>query len=240
MNDYPFIRHLEELRRRIILCLITVIIASLTVYPFVNKILFYLTKPLERVIFTRPVEAFIVYIKLAIFGGLILSIPLILYQTWAFAGPGLKPNERRYVLFLIPLALVLFLAGGVFAYLVIIPLGLKFLLGFGSAWLVPMITVGSYISFFCIMTLAFGCVFELPAVILLLSKLGLVTPQILRKNRKYVILAIFVTAAVITPPDVFTQIMIAVPLMLLYELGIYISYWACRDRIRANGNTGLK
>ena len=222
MKDYAFIQHLEELRRRIIYCLLFIVAAAFISYPFINKILFFLAKPLGKMVFIQPVEAFVTYIKLALFCALFISLPFIIYQIWAFISPGLKKNEKRYALLFAPLGFLLFIIGCAFAYFVIIPFGIKFLLGFQSAWLVPMITVSSYITFFCIMILIFGCVFQLPVVILLLGKLGLIDPITLRRNRKYVILVIFVIAAIITPPDVITQIMISLPLILLYEISILL------------------
>lgn len=218
------IQHLEELRKRIIYCILSIVAGAVIAYSFVEKLLFYISRPLGKLIFIQPIEAFVTYIKLSIFCGIFISFPIVLYQIWAFVGPGLKPNERRYVLLFAPLSLLLFLLGCAFSYFVIIPFGVKFLLGCGNSWLQPMITVNSYVSFFCIMVLIFGVVFELPVVILFLSKLGIVNPEMLRRNRRYAILIIFIVAAVLTPPDVFTQIMMAVPLLVLYELSIFISY----------------
>lgn len=223
MNN-DFIHHLEELRRRIIWCIVFVISASIFAYSFTEEFLSYIARPVGRLVFIQPQEAFLAYLKIAVFSGFLISLPLIIYHIWAFVCPGLKPEEKRYVLFFLPAVILFFCLGCVFAYFVMIPFCVKFLLSFSSNMLVPMISAGSYVSFFCVVILIFGFVFELPVVILLLSRIGIINPVLLRKNRKYVILAIFITAAVLTPPDVFSQIIMAMPLLILYELSIWISY----------------
>ncbi len=218
-----FVEHLEELRRRIIICLITLVVASVACYPLVGKLLPLLARPVGRLVFIQPLEAFVTYLKVTLICGFCLSLPLVLYQVWAFVVNGLRPEERRYLVYFVPLSLVLFILGAGFAYLVIVPYGLKFLLAFGGDYLQPMISVSRYISFLGMMLLAFGLAFELPVVILFLAKLGLVTPALLCRKRKYVLLAIFVFAAVLTPPDIFTQVMMALPLLFLYEISILLA-----------------
>lgn len=220
MSNFTFIQHLEELRRRIIYCILSIFIASIISYSFVPRLLSFLARPIGKLVFIQPVEAFLTYIKLAIFCGFFLSLPVIIYHIWAFIGPALKPNETRYVFRFAPFSILLFLVGCLFSYFVIIPFGIRFLMGFRSPWLEPMISVGSYVSFVCIMTIVFGLVFELPLVISFLSKLGIVNRRVLRQNRRYVILVIFIVSAILTPPDVFTQIIMAIPLLVLYELSI--------------------
>lgn len=224
-SNLTIIQHLDEFRKRIIYCIASILICSIVSYNYSGKILYHLARPVGKLVFVRPVEAFMAHIKIAIFCGIFLSFPVVLYEIWAFVCPGLKLNERRYIVYFIPLSLLLFLAGCSFSYFIIIPFSIKFFIGYGTSWLEPMITVSNYISFFCIMILIFGVVFELPVVMLFLAKLGIVNPRMLRKNRKYAILIIFIAAAVLTPtPDVFTQVMMAVPLLILYEISIFISY----------------
>jgi sec-independent protein translocase protein TatC len=218
-----FIEHLEELRIRIIWCVVTIVIASLISYSFVDKLICYLAKPIGKLVFIQPVEAFLAYIKLAIFCGLFVSFPVLLYHLLAFVTPGLKQNERKYVFLFIPFGVLLFVAGASFAYFVMLPFCMKFLTSFSTPWLEPMISIGSYMSFFCMVILIFGVVFELPVMILFLSNLGIVNPSMLRKNRKYVILVIFIVAAIFTPPDVFSQIIMAIPLWILFEISILLS-----------------
>lgn len=229
------IQHLEELRKRIFYSIISIIITSIVSYAFVEKLLYHLSKPVGNLVFIRPIEAFITHIKLALFCGVFISFPIIIYQIWAFVSPGLKKEERKHIRLFGPLSLLLFLLGSGFSYFVIVPLGIKFLIGYGTDWLRPMISVGSYMSFFCVMILVFGIVFELPVVILFLTKLRIVSPPALRKNRKYVILAIFICAAVLTPPDIFTQVMMAIPLIILYEFSIIISYICFNPKKSAGG-----
>lgn len=224
MTDSAFIQHLEELRRRIIWCIAFIIIVSFVSYSFVDKIIRYMAKPVGKLVFIEPAEAFLAHIKLAIFCGLFISFPVILYHILAFVVPGLEPKERRYIFLFIPLGIALFFFGAAFAFFVMVPFCIKFLAGYGTEWLQPMISVGSYVSFFCAIILIFGAVFEVPVVVLFLTKLGIVNPLMLRRNRKYAILAIFIIAAIFTPPDVFSQIVMAVPLLILYEIGIWISY----------------
>jgi len=218
-----FVQHLDELRKRIIICLLGIIAASIVSYFFVGKLIPYLAEPVGRLVFIQPLEAFITYLKIALICGFCLSLPLILYQVWAFICSGLTVRERRYIYLYAPLSLLLFLIGAIFAYKVIVPYGLKFLLSFGGPYIQPMISVSRYISFLGMMLLAFGVAFELPVVVMFLTKLGLVTPQFLRKKRKYVLLGIFILAALLTPPDIFTQLLMALPLILLYELSILLT-----------------
>lgn len=220
MKNYTFIQHLEEFRRRILYCLLSLVIFSAVSYAYAGKIIYFLAKPIGKLVFIQPTEAFVAYIKISIFCGFFLSLPVVIYNIWVFIGPGLLPKERHCVLLYAPLSILLFLTGCAFSCFVIIPFGVKFLTSYGSQWLAPMISVGSYITFVSVMIIVFGFVFELPVVISFLSRLGIVNRRMLRKNRRYAILIIFIVAAILTPPDVFTQFMMAVPLLILYELSI--------------------
>lgn len=219
-HGLTIIQHLEELRKRIIYCLFFLVITSVFSYSFVDRLLYLLAKPIGRLVFIQPVEAFVTYIKLSIFCGFFISFPFIIYHIRAFVNPGLTPKERHYVLTYLPFGVFVFFAGCIFSFFVVIPFGIKFLTKYGNQFLVPMISVGSYVSFVCIMVLLFGAIFELPLVISLLSRLGIVNRKALRRNRKYAILIIFIISAILTPPDVFSQLVMALPLMVLYELGI--------------------
>lgn len=223
------VEHLDELRRRIFVSIAVVILASVGSYSFVDKLLPYIVRPAGKLVFIQPLEAFVTHIKLAVLCGIIISLPVLLYQIWAFISTGLKQNERRYILFYGPVSFIFFLLGAVFAYTVIVPNGMKFLLGFASDYLQPMISVSKYISFMVVVVLSFGLVFELPIAILFLTKINLVNAKFLRKNRRIAIILIFIIAAILTPPDVFTQIMMAVPLMCLYEVSILLSYLVKKD-----------
>jgi sec-independent protein translocase protein TatC len=183
-----------------------------------------LIRPVGRVIFTAPTEAFFIRLKVAALAGAFLSLPVILWQIWRFVSVGLTPKERRYALSLLPFSLILFVAGGAFAFFAILPVGVRFLLSYQTETLVPMISIGAYTSFATAFVLAFGLVFQLPVVILLLARIGIVTPATLAAGRRYALLAIVVASAVLTPGgDIFSQLLMAVPTYLLYEVSIWIA-----------------
>ena len=215
--------HLEELRSRIIKSIISIILASGIVYSLIKKIIPHLARPAGRLVFIAPQEAFIANIKIAFIGGIFLASPLILYQIWRFISAGLEKNEIKYTLIFGPLSFVFFVSGALFGYFIIVPIGIKFLLGFATDFVTPMITISNYISFIGTLTLAFGVIFQLPIVSLFLTKIGIVTPYFLSSKRRHAIVFIFIFAAILTPPDVITQCLMAVPLLVLYELGIIFS-----------------
>jgi sec-independent protein translocase protein TatC len=162
-------------------------------------------------------------------------MPFILYQVWKYVGVALKKGERKYLIYFGPLSYVLFLIGAGFAFKGVLPLGIKFLLKFQKDNIAPLITLSNYIGFLGKMVTAFGLMFELPLVVLFLSKIGVVQPQTLKKGRKYAIVAIFVLAAFLTPPDVVSQIMLAIPVLAMYEISIWICVVVTRKRERALG-----
>jgi len=218
------IDHLEELRRRLVICVLTVLACSIFSYFYSDKILAILKRPFPHsLVFIAPQEAFVITLKIALFGGIIFALPMIIYHVWQFISSGLKKKEKRYLLFYSPFSLLLFLTGASFAYFLVVPVGLRFLLSFGGSSLEPMISISKYLSFITLMILAFGIVFELPLVLMFLVMIGIVSPQLLAKKRKVFIIAIFVLAAILTPPDVFTQILLALPLIILYEVSIWLA-----------------
>lgn len=222
--EMPFTAHLGELRGRLIRVLIAVAVGFGLCYAFSEQLLQLLWRPMGReLIFIAPTEAFFAHLKVAFLAGLVLAWPYICYQVWRFIAPGLYEHERRYTLPFVVGATFMFLLGGAFVYFLILPYGMAFLLGYGGTFLLPMISVGAYVSFSMRLFLAFGAMFELPLVIVLLAKLGLVTPQMLSKNRKYVIVLCFLVAAILTPPDVFTQLLMAFPLLALFEISILLA-----------------
>jgi len=222
-RSLTFTQHLGELRNRIIKSVVFILVATCLLYNFVDVILPALIKPVGRLVFIAPQKAFITNIKIAIWGGVFLSSPFVLYEIWKFISSGLMPNEKRYILIFGPLSFIFFILGAVFGYFVIVPIGMKFLLGFATDFVSPMITISRYISFIGGITFAFGVVFELPLVILFLTKTGFVTPQFLSEKRRHIVLLIFILAAFLTPPDIITQILMALPLLALYEIGIVFS-----------------
>jgi len=230
MNDadkIPFTAHLEELRDRLVKCFIAVGIGFVASYAFKEKLFQILMHPLvsvmksgDKLIFTNLPEAFFTYLKVAFLSGIMLAIPVILYQFWMFVVPGLYDKERRMLLPIVFLSSFFFLGGAMFGYFVVFPFGFSFFLGFATDTIQPLPSMKEYLSFSSKLLLAFGLVFELPLIITFLAKLGLVSVDFLKKNRKYAVLLFFVAAAILTPPDVITQIMMALPLMLLYEISI--------------------
>jgi len=219
------IEHLQELRRRLLWAVVALAAATAICYAFVDRLLSFLIRPVGRVIFVGVTEAFFVRLKLALLAGVFLSLPVLLYQVWAFVAVGLTPTERRYALWLLPPAFLLFVGGAVFALVLIVPVGVRFLLSYQvPGVLEPFISVGAYTSFLTVFLLAFGLVFELPVVLIFLAKLGLVTPAALAKGRRYALVIIFAAAAVLTPGgDVVSQLLLAVPTYLLYEASIWIA-----------------
>ncbi len=226
MIDRPMtiVEHLEELRTRLLISLAAFVVAMLFSFLFVEPILQLLIRPVGRVVFLAPTEAFFVRLRVAALSGAFLSLPLVLYQVWRFVGVGLTPTERRSTLSLLPFSLALFVGGAAFAFFAILPVGVRFLLGYQTESLVPMISVGAYTSFATAFVLAFGLVFQLPIVILFLARIGVVTPASLVAGRRYALLGIVVLSAFLTPGgDVFSQALMAIPTYLLYEASIWIA-----------------
>lgn len=228
----PFMDHLEDLRRCLIKCLVTVVVFSIGSYVFSKHVMSFLTAPYpQKLIFLSPAEGFMIQIKISFFAGLIVSLPFLFGFLWQFIAPGLYKRERTVTKVFILLTTLCFLTGAAFAYYLIIPVGLKFLLGFQTDSLVATITIEKYLSFVTVMILSFGIVFEMPILAYLLSYLELLTPQFMRKYRPHAIVLIFIVAAVITPTvDPFTQIMLGVPLTILYEISIIISGMVLRKK----------
>ncbi len=223
----PFTAHLEELRQRLLICFIAVGIGFVLSYGFKEKLFAILTRPLisvmqtgDKMIFTGLPEAFFTYLKVAFLSGIMLAAPVILYQFWMFVAPGLYHKEKRLLVPIVFLSSFFFIGGALFGYFIVFPFGFKFFLGFASQTIQALPSMREYLSFSAKLLLAFGLVFELPLVITFLAKLDLVSVEFLKKNRKYAILLFFVAAAIFTPPDVVTQIMMALPLMALYEVSI--------------------
>lgn len=221
----PFLAHLGELRKRIVVSLIALAVGFAATFSFSERIIDWLARPMQelgmKLAFLEPTEPFWVNMKVALVAGLFLVFPVILYEIWAFIAPGLLPHERKFALPFIIIGTLCFGLGAAFALMVIVPYAVKFLVTFKATNLVATISVNRYVDFAIKFTVAFGLVFELPLGITLGSRLGLVTPEFLARNRKYAILINFVIAAILTPtPDAFNQLLMAGPLILLYEVGI--------------------
>jgi sec-independent protein translocase protein TatC len=233
-DKLPFTDHLDELRHRLIISLVGVGLGFAVSYGFSQQLLLLLQRPMPtRLVFIAPTEAFFVNLKVAFYAGLFLSVPLLLFQVWKFVAPGLYEHERRYSFPFLIISTLLFLLGAIFAYVVILPIALHFLIAQGGELWQPNITLSNYLSFCMRLILAAGLVFEFPVLMYFLAKVGVVTPELLVKNRKYAVLVAFVIAAILTPPDVFSQVLLAVPLFLLFEVSIFVA-----KRVAAGRETG--
>ena len=226
-DKLPFTAHLEELRSRLITCFIAVGVGFVLSYGFKEELFKILLMPLlsvmksgEELIFTGLPEAFFTYLKVAFLSGLILSSPVIIYQFWMFVAPGLYNKERRTLIPIIILSSLFLIGGSLFGYFIVFPLGFQFFLGYSNETIHARLSIKEYLGLASKLLLAFGIVFELPIVITFLARLGIVSVDFLKKNRKYALLLFFIGAAMLTPPDVVTQIMMALPLMVLYEISI--------------------
>ncbi|MDI1471589.1 MAG: twin-arginine translocase subunit TatC [Thermodesulfovibrio sp.] len=253
------IEHLSELRKRIVVCLVALLIAFLITFSFSEYIFKLLLFPLNyspqlslkeglvfvpdqklqntKLVFLGPAEAFWMNMKIALVSGFILIIPIVFYQLWKFISPGLYQHEKKYIIPFVLSASGLFLVGVTFCYLIVLPFAMSFLLNYKVGdFLMPMLSVGLYIDFLLKFLLAFGFVFELPILIVITTRMGLITPQTLKKYRKLAVILAFVVAAIITPtPDAFNQTLMAVPMIILYEFGIWVSIILNKKKGQDNG-----
>ena len=225
-----FLSHLEEFRRRLIFCVGVFLILAGVCYFFSKPLLDLLIAPLRDyqeidLYFVKPYEAFLTRIKVAALSGLVLAIPVFFSQMWLFVSPGLYAQEKKIAFPLILVSAILFFTGAFFAYRIVVPLSLNFLLSFQTDTLKPLLGVSPYFSFLLGMVLAFGLVFDFPVILLGLIRLGTVNTQMLKKARKLVIILIFITAAILTPPDPVSQALLALPLILLFEISIVVGRW---------------
>lgn len=226
-----FLEHLEEFRKRVVIAALALMVGFLASWAYAPEIFKLLERPVlqflapgDKLAFTRLTAPFFLYMKVAFFSGIFLSSPVILWQLWLFLAPGLYPREKRYAAPFIIFATLFFLAGGYFGYEVVFPMACKFFVEMGQDFK-QVITIEDYFSFASKMILGMGLVFETPILIFFLARLGIVTPAFLLQKFKYALVIIFIIAAIITPtPDVVTQAALAVPMILLYLLGIGISY----------------
>jgi len=222
--------HLIELRKRIIFSVAFLVVMFFVCFNFHEQIFALVMRPINgimpnegKMIFTHPAESFFVAIKVAFFAAFVISIPVILYEIWAFVAPGLYENEKKYVVPFVVAASFMFLLGAAFCYFLVVPIAFNFLLNFGGQDLVAMPKISEFIGFFIKLIIAFGISFELPVVTFFLALMGIVTAKGMAGFFRYAIVGIFVFAAIMTPPDILSQILLAVPLILLYGLSIIIA-----------------
>ncbi|MBP2639770.1 MAG: Sec-independent protein translocase, TatC subunit [Firmicutes bacterium] len=221
--------HLQELRKRLIIMIIAVAVGSTACYFYSAELVHFITAPAGKLYYMNPAEAFFSYLKVSFFAGFLLALPVVLYQVWAFIVPALTLKERTATTILVPTSVLLFFVGLIFSYYLVLPAGIKFFMGFATDDLQPMFSLGQYLSFVISFLVPFGFIFELPLFILVLAKIGIISSKMLVAKRKIVLVMTFVIGAVISPtPDVFSQTMIAVPMLVLYEISILIVKYLLR------------
>jgi sec-independent protein translocase protein TatC len=231
-HELPFLAHLIELRERLLRAVIAVGLLFLAGIPFANRIYAVLAQPLlekmpagTKMIAIEVASPFLTPLKLTFFAALIVAMPYVLYQAWAFVAPGLYRHERRLAVPLLVSAVGLFYTGCAFAYFLVLPAVFGFLQAVAPVGVAVMTDISQYLDFVLLLFLAFGLCFEVPVAVVILVLLGWVTTAQLREARSYVIVGAFVIAAVLTPPDVVSQLLLAIPMCILYEIGILAARW---------------
>ncbi len=227
-----FIAHLIELRKRLVRAIIVLLLAFICLFPFSSRLYALLAQPLlaklpkgGQMIATDVTTPFFVPLKVALMAAFLIALPFILYQIWRFVAPGLYTNEKRLVVPLIFASTLLFFCGMAFAYFVVFPVVFGFITASAPVGVAVMTDIDKYLSFVLTMFMAFGVTFQVPVAVVLLVRMGVVSVAKLREIRPYIVVASFVVGAIFTPPDVVSQLMLAVPLWLLYEAGILVASW---------------
>ncbi len=236
-----FLSHLIELRDRLLRIVVGVVVTFVCLFPFANKIYTLLAEPMlaklpagGQMIATAVTTPFFVPMKVAMLAAVVISMPHTLYQVWAFIAPGLYQHEKRFAAPMVILGTLLFLSGMAFAYFLVFPVVFGFITATAPEGVAVMTDIGNYLDFVMTLFLAFGIAFEVPVAVVLLVKLGMISVATLKEIRSYVIVGAFVIGAIFTPPDVVSQVMLAVPLWLLYEAGILVAGVMARDRTNPN------
>jgi len=251
-SKLPLTEHLGELRKRILISFVSLLAVFVIVFNFSENIFEILQLPLKlelRLDLTKPylhikekipppflmsaiAEVFWMHIKISFIASFIISLPLLFYQFWCFISPGLLSKEKKYLLPFMLMATVLFLTGVFFCFFVVLPFAVTFFLNYKTSDFVVLLKIGDYIDFCLKFIMGFGVVFELPLAIILLARFGIVSPKTLAKHRKYAVLFAFVAAGILTPtPDAFNQILMAVPIIILYEIGIMMARIIYRKKV---------
>jgi sec-independent protein translocase protein TatC len=227
--EMTFLEHLEEMRWRIVYALIGIVIGTIVAWIFIDILVeSILLRPARTAELNlqnlRPFGQLFLYFQVALIGGLVISIPNVFYQAWKFIAPALKENEKKYIVWIVVFSSVCFLSGIVFAYYVMLPLTLKFAVQFGTTEIENNFAINEYFSIIISVMLGAAIVFELPMLSFFLSKIGIVTPRLMRKFRRHSIVTILILAAILTPgADPVAQVLLAIPLVLLYEISIFVS-----------------
>ena len=220
--------HLEELRSRLIKSVLAVVVGSCVSYFFLDEITKFLTAPVGKLYYMQPGEAFFTYLKIDIVTGFLIALPIIFFHAWQFFLPALTKGERAVLGVLVPASVILFFVGMAFSFFLILPTALRFFMGFSTEDLQTMFSFKNYFDFVIMFVLPFGFVFELPLMIIVLGKIGILTSEFLGKYRRIVFFLSFVVGALVTTPDVITQVAVAIPIMLLYEVGYLVVKYILR------------
>lgn len=236
--NLPLMEHLKALRKVLIISAYAIALGSMIGWFVSDYVFAYLAAPIAplqeiQFITTTPLEPILVKLKVSIVTGFILMLPVLMWQIWSFILPALKQNERKYLYIIVPSSVLLFLGGAALCFFVVMPIGISFLMFVGSEAVesTPFLTKTSYLSFVLAFIMSFGLVFQLPIVLLMLIRIGMLTPQTLAKKRRWAVLASVITAVIVSPtPDLFTQLLMAGPMYLLYELSIWLGYLVVRRR----------
>jgi sec-independent protein translocase protein TatC len=233
-----FLEHLDELRQRLIKALLAVLVGFVIAMVFINPIFDFVMAPLQailpsggRLIYTEPTEAFMLYMKMGALVGLMLALPVVLWQVWAFIAPGLYAHEKRFAIPFVMMSTIFFVGGALFSHYVVFPAMWRFFASFSTDTVVFAPRIEPVFSLYVRMALGMGAVFEMPTLIMFLARVGLVTPRFLIRHTKYAILIIFVVAAIVTPsPDVVSQFLLALPMIVLYAFSILVA-WVFQKRV---------
>jgi len=235
----PLLSHLEVLRKLIMVSVIAILVTSVVAFTYIDTFLFIILKPANdlhlKLVYTGVTEGIFFKLHIALVFGTMAASPILLWQFWRFLVPAMYPNERRYIARLVPISIVLFLGGVVSAYFTVLPFLLEFLIKYSSEF-TALITITNYLSFTENLLIPFGLLFEYPLLVYFLAKMGILTPKVLVKYRKYAIVAIVIVASILTPsPDPFSTIIVAAPMLILYEVGIIVARIVFRKkRIQLN------
>ena len=222
--------HIADLRKRLTISTITVVVMFFACFSFYEPILEWMMAPVKHalpvgtsMIAVEIQETFFTAMKVAFFAGFIISLPVIFWQLWLFLAPGLYDHEKKLVVPFVFFATLMFLLGASFAYYIVVPIGFDFLIAFGNSVVSVLPSIGKYVGFFTKLMIGFGIAFELPVITFFLAKIGIVNDQMLKDFFRYAVVLIFIVAAILTPPDVISQVLMAAPLLILYGVSIYIA-----------------
>lgn len=231
-----FMSHLIELRDRLLRCVIALLLVFICLFPWARELYNFLAQPMlaslpagGQLIATEVTAPFFVPVKVTMMAAFVIALPYLLYQTWAFVAPGLYAHEKKLVMPLIVTSTLLFLCGMAFAYFLVFPVVFHFMVSVAPQGVAVMTDIGKYLDFVLSLFLAFGVTFEVPVAVVILVKMGMVSVAKLKEIRPYVVVGAFVIGAIFTPPDVVSQIMLAVPLWVLYEIGILVAQWLVKS-----------